>query len=667
MAVCCNGIDPWERISMLEREIQKRDEELKRHRIAEAILNNAAELVFVLDRHLNFVYANPRTIAYGTRVLQCSKEAFLRKTLVEIAASDRMLGSDIYQQNFNDVRQLFEAPRSLYFESNVRFQGRLMWLGAWVVPVFDDAGEVISVAATARNITEQVESRTALADEKERLAVTLASVGDAVITTDLLGCVTTLNIVAERLTGWAESAALGRSIDVVFRTFDENTRTDAENPVRTLLARVDNIEPFENNDKILVSKDGRETQISSTCAPIRHGEKAVIGAVLVFRDVSKQKATEEEMHRVQKLESVGILAGGIAHDFNNILTSVMGNLSLAQRRAKYDQGIYERLVDAEKAVSRARGLTNQLLTFSKGGAPIKTLASVQAIVEESACFSIIGSPAKLVMDIPDDLWRAEVDEGQIAQVIQNLVINAVQAMPDGGKVHISIENCFLDADSGLPLLVGQYVLIRVADQGIGIPPSILDRVFDPYFTTKKDGTGLGLATTHSIVRRHGGHITVESKEMSGTCFSIYLPATEERITNDFVQEFLPDLKQGRILVMDDEANIREVASAILRELGFEVDIAKNGEEAVARYTKALRENRRFDAVIMDLTVPGGIGGRECLARLKAVDPSVKAVVSSGYSNDPTMSEFHALGFAGRVAKPYGVDELVNVLRRVLGG
>jgi CheY-like chemotaxis protein len=260
----------------------------------------------------------------------------------------------------------------------------------------------------------------------------------------------------------------------------------------------------------------------------------------------------------------------------------------------------------------------------------------------------------------------EVDPGQIAQVIQNLVINADQAMPMGGTVTITAENRWVTDDDALPLKSGQYVVISVADEGMGISAANLDRVFDPYFTTKENGTGLGLATTHSIIRRHGGHITVDSKEFEGTCFALYLPATEERISGEFNAPAEPFVGSGRILVMDDESVIRETARLMLDHLGFEVESVADGMAAVALYAERRQEGLPFDVVIMDLTIPGGLGGKEALAHLKDVDPDAKVIVSSGYSNDPVMSEYKRHGFAGRVTKPYGMDQLSRVLRKVVG-
>jgi PAS domain S-box-containing protein len=663
-----NGSDPQslrDHIRMLEMQLSAQTEELFRLRMGESILSCSLDLVFAVDADLHFTYANPITLRFGTRALMCSAAEFMSLSLDDIARSEAMKGSDMALRRFRAVRALFEKPGSSYFESNVLHENELIWLGIWLLSVCDERNKVTAVVGMARNITEQKRTEAALAAERERLTVTLSSVTDAVVTTDTEGRITSFNDAAEKLTGSRSSEVLGQLLEDIVPFLHEVDHTRITDPLTLLLYKQRSGNHFvEEMDAIVKSRTGAETPVTGTAALILQGNRECIGAVLVLRDISRQKAVEEEMHRVQKLESVGLLAGGIAHDFNNILTSVMGNLSLAQRK-KNDDFLLARLKDAEKAVIRAQGLTNQLLTFSKGGAPNKTPVSVQRIIEDSAAFSLIGSAVRRVMSIPDDLWSLEVDEGQISQVIQNLVINADQAMPNGGTVYVSAENRRVDGKDGLPIKPGQYVIITVVDEGIGIPACHLDKVFDPYFTTKKNGTGLGLATTHSIIRRHGGHITVQSEEGAGSCFSLYLPATEERISRELISAFSPLKGKGRILVMDDESAIRDVVKAMLFDLGFQAESAADGEEAVAQYIERRNEGNPFDAVIVDLTIPGGMGGRETLARLKAEDPEARVIVSSGYSNDPAMSEYKELGFAGRVTKPYGMEQLAAALRKVI--
>jgi nitrogen-specific signal transduction histidine kinase/CheY-like chemotaxis protein len=394
-------------------------------------------------------------------------------------------------------------------------------------------------------------------------------------------------------------------------------------------------------------------------------DEHIIGAVIAFQDMSVRKQMEEDILRAQKLESIGVLAGGLAHDFNNLLTAILGNVSLAKLLASPEDKISQRLTAAENASLRARDLTLQLLTFSKGGAPIKRTTSMGVLIKDSVSFASSGSNVICEFAIPDDLWVVDIDEGQMSQVIHNLIINADQAMPGGGTILVSCRNTTVSQDDGLPLKSGNYILISISDQGQGISPKYLPKIFDPYFTTKETGRGLGLAMVYSIVRNHEGHITLESKIGVGTTFKIYLPASGSRISGDNIAESQLRTAKGKILVMDDEAIVRESMIEILSFAGYEVESAKEGTEAIDAYIKAKASDKPFDIVIMDLTIPGGMGGKEAIETLKEIDPEIKAIVSSGYSNDPVMANFRAYGFEGAVSKPYKVAEIVDTLYKVI--
>jgi len=333
--------------------------------------------------------------------------------------------------------------------------------------------------------------------------------------------------------------------------------------------------------------------------------------------------------------------------------------------AKEGDSVCERLVAAEKAVLRAKDLTEQLLTFSKGGAPVKKTASIADLIRDTANFAMRGSNTRHECRISHDLWPVEVDEGQISQVISNLLINANEAMPDGGIIHIRAENMTLSAQHGLPLPDGKYIHVTVKDHGVGISPDLISKIFDPYFTTKHAGSGLGLAISYSIVKNHGGHITVASELGVGTTFHVYLPASEKEVPVKPAVKAIHPSGRGTILIMDDQKDVREIAGHLLKHLGYEVSTAKDGAEAVDLYRKAQEAGRPFDAIIMDLTIPGGMGGKEAIQKLLEIDPQVKAIVSSGYSTDPIMADFRRFGFSGVVSKPYEVAELSAALLEVL--
>lgn len=503
----------------------------------------------------------------------------------------------------------------------------------------------------------------ALAAEKERLTVTLRSIGDGVITTDTLGRVVLMNRVAEDLTGWRQGESIGKALNEVFDIINEKTRQPASNPVDRVL-KSGSICGLANHT-VLISRDGTERIIADSGAPIRDKHSDIIGVVLVFRDITEQQHMLKEVLKAEKLESVGILAGGIAHDFNNILTAVLGNLSLAKMYAKSGSTLFERLSEAESASMRARDLTQQLLTFSKGGMPVKKTASIQELLQEWVQFALRGSNVKSEFRIQDDLWHADIDQGQVSQVVHNLVINADQAMPNGGRIHVSAENHTEIDGRALSLALGRYVKISVTDEGVGISPEHLEKIFDPYFTTKKKGTGLGLATSYATTRRHGGHIAVDSEVGIGTTFSMYLPASDNCPERPHQSSCAIQEGRGRILVMDDEPSIRDVASQMLLSLGYEVSTSKDGSEAINLYKRSKDGGEPFDAVIMDLTVPGGMGGKEAIGRLRDLDPQIKAIASSGYCNDPIMGDFREYGFAGVLAKPYSATEMNEVLRELI--
>ena len=391
-------------------------------------------------------------------------------------------------------------------------------------------------------------------------------------------------------------------------------------------------------------------------------------SLVVLRDITRRKQVEEELLKIQKLESLGVLAGGIAHDFNNILMGIIGNLSFAKADIDSKTHVVEAVSAAERSAVRAKILTQQLLTFSKGGAPVRMAASIRELMEDATRFMLAGSKTVCQFRMADNLWPANIDEGQISQVIENIVINADQAMPNGGTLHITADN-FVAGESStmeLPgLQAGKYVKIAVKDEGGGIPEENLRKVFDPYFTTKQQGSGLGLATAYSIVRKHEGLLTVESTRDRGATFTIYLPATEAQplVPPERPPEALHG--KGRVLVMDDEEVVRNVTTRMLRTLGYEAELATDGGECLERFRTAKAEGRPFDAVILDLTVPGGMGGGEDTIKvLRSIDPDVRAVVSSGYSDGPIVSTFRRYGFRGVLTKPYDMSKLSQVLREV---
>jgi PAS domain S-box-containing protein len=415
------------------------------------------------------------------------------------------------------------------------------------------------------------------------------------------------------------------------------------------------------------TRKGEEIWIYTVKTPIMDDSGNVSGILGIFWDITERKKLEEQLRQSQKLEAIGTLAGGIAHDFNNLLQGVFGYISIAKLNAANKDKSIAALEQAEKALHMSVNLTAQLLTFSKGGNPIKKKISLQSVIENSVKFALSGSSSDYRIKFDADLWHVEGDEGQIGQVIQNIVLNADQAMPTGGTIVIAAKNV-LAPEKGIPQLTeeGKYVEISVQDNGIGISEESLSKIFDPYFTTKAKGSGLGLATCYSIVKNHGGVIHVSSKLGEGTIFYVYLPAAEAEKEISQIPELSPIVGKGKILVMDDEEMVRDIAGEMIKALGHEVEFAEDGEAAVEKYKAAIESGNPFDIVILDLTIRGGMGGREAIERLLAVNSGVKAIVSSGYSDDAVVSDYQSYGFSARLTKPYKLEELGDTLNNLLG-
>ncbi|MFZ5646122.1 MAG: PAS domain S-box protein [Bacillota bacterium] len=394
-------------------------------------------------------------------------------------------------------------------------------------------------------------------------------------------------------------------------------------------------------------------------------DPAVSGLVINARDITERKRMDKDVQRAAKLESLGVLAGGIAHDFNNILMGVGLHLYLARSHLQPGSMAHEILAEAEEALMQAKGLTQQLLTFARGGAPILKTATVGGLIREVTAFALRGTAVRGEFSIPEDLWSVDLDEGQFSQVVQNIAINAVQAMPGGGLFEVSAQNVTVGEKDVFNLGAEKYVRISFRDHGTGIAPENMGRIFDPYFTTKQKGSGLGLTASYSVIKKHGGHISVESEEGAGTTFHIYLPAAQKAPVPETKKENPLLRGSGRILVMDDDEKIRSSLGGVLAGFGYWAEFARDGAEAVEIYRRDLEAGQPFAAVIMDLTVPGGMGGKEAIRELLKLDPGVRAIVSSGYSNDPVMAEYERHGFKGVIAKPYDVGDLNRLLYRII--
>lgn len=519
-------------------------------------------------------------------------------------------------------------------------------------------GEIQYLLAVARNIHERKVAVQALEEEQERLAVTLRSIGEGVIATDENGRVVLLNNIGEELTGWQQSRARGTHFQDVFMIRSPAGEQSDQHLIKQLIEDGS----YQQEDVILVShRDRQEKHVALSGAPIKGRDGKVYGAVVVFRDISDTLRMEAEMLKMKKLESIGVLAGGLAHDFNNIIFGIQGNIHLALSTLEAGSKVRGYLKAADKATVRAADLTQQLLTFARGGEPVKKSISLASLPAEAARLAIGEAEVELIYNCAPDLWPVEADSSQLSQVFQNIVSNAVQAMSHGGVVTITAANHhLLEGEGDSLLLPGKYVHLTISDQGEGIPPEHQEKIFDPYFSTRKKGQGLGLAICHSVVKNHGGTITVDSTAGQGTTFHLYLPAA----THLPEQQPLPvaplkddDRRKKCVLVMDDEEMIRRLVTEILQQEGYVVATAKDGDEAIAIYHQMQEAASPPDVVIMDLTVPGGKGGKEAAREIRKFHPQARLIVSSGYSNDPVLAHYREHGFCEVLPKPYRRNDL----------
>jgi PAS domain S-box-containing protein len=541
------------------------------------------------------------------------------------------------RQNTEDLRQALAAGANDYLSKPLDF-------GLFNVR--------LSVAERQiRELAERNQARAALEESAHTMTEILENTTDGFFAVDCEWKFTYLNPEAEKLLGRKRPELLCKEL---WQEFPELVGS-----------------PFElNYRRVIEEQTAIEFEASDSAGKVwfeMHAYPSGTGMSVFFRDISDRKATEEKRLTMSKLESLGTLAGGIAHDLNNILTVISGNIGLAQIEAPSDAGnLLTHLGKAGQAAQHAARLSGQLLTFSKGGSPIKRVTSISELLARAAEFSLYGSNLRAEMDVPSDLWKAEIDPAQIEQVVNALMINAREAMPHGGIVRVFARNVEVETTGGALLRPGRYVKIAVADRGGGMDGELASKIFDPYFTTKPAASGLGLAISYSIVKKHGGLLQLESSSPDGSTFAFYLPATERvQISGVGAHSSEPpsQFTQQRVLVMDDEAGIREITSQLLGTLGYEVASVPDGTEAVKLYEHAFRRGEHFHAVILDATIRGGMGGVATIEKLRDIDPQVTAIICSGYSDEAALSKFLAFGFRGALPKPFTRRELADVLQR----
>jgi PAS domain S-box-containing protein len=554
-----------------------------------------------------------------------------------------------------ELQEVLESQKKYDIELRVLWpDGSLHWVALIGRCIYDASNKALGMSGIAQDITvRKQDEEKLLASERELLKVTLNSLGEGVVAVDQEEKIILINETAAKLIGYSQDEALGQLLNKVLYIMDDRTSEPID---RVACGTV-------FNHLILVTRDLQEVPVSLNSAPIKSADDQIIGMVIIIQDITEKQKTEKELLKTAKLESLGILAGGVAHDFNNILAGILVNLQLANVKLKKHQDISKHMESTIDITRKASELTKQLLTFARGGDPVKKSASITSLLKDTVQFTLSGSKVKPEFYLPETLWAVDIDAGQISQVINNLTINAEQAMPTGGILEIYGENVVFEAAGQYN--PGQYVKLTMKDHGIGIPDEIIDKIFDPFFTTKKIGNGLGLSTSYAIIKKHDGYLEVESAPGIGTIFYILLPASLQELIWTESKTEIAASGEAKILLMDDEDAIRNVGGEMLFYYGYQVTLARDGREAVELYKGARENGEPFDVVIMDLTVPGGLGGIESLAILRQIDPEVKAIISSGYASDPVMSDYERYGFRGVVTKPYKFDELLEILNKVI--
>ena len=517
------------------------------------------------------------------------------------------------------------------------------------------------VFGVIHDITELKKSEEKIRQEREFLKVTLHSIGDGVITTDKDGRVQLMNQVAEQMTGWSNSDAHMKLLPEVFQIVDEYSHQACPNPVDMVLKTKGIIELA--NHTMLITKDGRELIIADSGAPIVNNQGEIIGTVLVFRDTTEKQIIQDRIIRAEKLESLGVLAGGIAHDFNNLLAGIFGYLELAQLE-NTNEKVREYLDQSAKVYNRTVDLTKQLLTFSKGNILERRTDCISGLIKETANFALSGSAVSSSISIEEDLYLCSFDINQIGQVLDNLLINAKQAMPGGGTIEITAGNVFLDSPNIMNLPKGNYVSVSIRDTGEGIPADIIPRIFDPFFSTKQMGSGLGLATCYSILEKHDGSINVRSNS-EGSDFTFYLPAIQGQIEKTEDTDSINPSTGGKILIMDDESSIRVILREYLKSIGFEVKETADGKELLKVLEEDTAQGIHYSAAILDLTIPGGMGGVDTIVEIQKKGFTFPVFATSGYSEDSVISDPEKYGFSDSLSKPYKMKDLANLLSRFL--
>jgi len=627
-----------------QEALKKNEEKLR------LIIDNSPIGFSVTDLKGHYIDANN---AY-CKMLGYTKNEILNKHFNEHThPDDRTKNLDKYKNLVSDRIDYFDLEKR-YIHKN----GEIIYVFLRSQLVRDNDGKPYFEIAIVEDITERKHAESELRDFKSIIDQS----NGGIIFVSLTGKIMYVNKFFAKIHNYTVDELIGENTRIFF---NPEKYDNAMKDVQKIIKKGKLI----NKEIVHLKKDGTSFPLLINGVLIKdENENPRFTAISVI-DLTEQKKIEEELQKMEKLKSVGTLAGGIAHDFNNILTGIYGNVSLAQMNLPQNHKSTKFLLEAEKSMERAIQLTKQLLTFSKGGSPIKEDVRLSDLIREVVRFDLTGSNVKPIFNIADNLWNVEADKGQISQVFSNLTINTNQATPEGGNLYISMENIIVEDEEIVGLKAGNYVKIIVQDEGIGIAEKHLNKIFDPYFTTKQTGNGLGLATSYSIIQKHNGSIEIDSVLGKGTTFIIYLPASKlQKVKEEKRIEIVNSIDLNHkttVLVLDDEKMICTLVTKMLEMIGFSAVTVNDGKDVVVKYQESIDKGMPFDLIIMDLTIPGGMGGKESILQILKIDPKAKVIVSSGYSNDPVMANYADYGFSGRIGKPYNMDNLKKVINEVL--
>lgn len=617
-----------------------------------SMANSAPVMLWMSKPEVQHDFFNDTWLAFRGRE---SKQEMGELWLEGVHPDDAEICHELHQNKFGTLTDYTIEYRLL------RHDGEYRWIFETGRPYGVHDNTCIGYVGSCVDITDEKRAN----DELRIFGEAVRSINEVIVITEAElepegPRIVFVNEAFTRHTGYLPDEVIGRT-----PSFLQGPRTAPDFDAR-LKETLQRGESFQA-DTVNYRKDGTEYEVDIQISPVRDGSGNTTHFISIQRDLTDLRKQEREMLRSAKLESLGLLAGGIAHDFNNLLMTIGGNISLAKLQLPADDSKKEFLAEAEAATRRAADLAHQLLTFSKGGEPVKSICNLDELLRKTVSFNLRGSNVKVEFDIAPELWRACIDENQIAQVIDNLVINAREAMAkEGGILRIRAINNTLQSEFGNVLPPGDYIQISVQDEGHGIPPEIVGKIFDPYFTTKETGTGLGLAAVYSICRRHAGLVTADSEPGAGATFHLYLPATDEKAPRHRSQPHAWIRGNGRILIMDDEATIRKVMRKTLTKLGYEVEEAEDGQEALEMQERALASSQPFDVACLDLTIPGGMGGDRIINSMHERDPRLKAVACSGYSDNPIIANYQDHGFCAVLRKPFNLHELAEKIGELTG-